>query len=98
MEISCDGNGETITNKEDFKIFLSFHGVCQPKGGGGGGTRQNFDRGAHVIFLGLKLDQLLWFWVAQNEGYFFLGGGLKNKHYFWGLTRNLHHLGGLLKR
>ena len=32
-----------------------------------GGTRKNFDRDARVTFLGLKL---LFFWVAQNEGYF----------------------------
>ena len=39
----------------------------------GGGARKNFDRGAHVIVLGLKFDRLLFFLgggVAQNEGYF----------------------------
>ena len=41
-----------------------------PEGGGGGSTRKNFDRDARVIFLGLKFHNLLFFWVAQNEGYF----------------------------
>ena len=39
----------------------------------GGGTRKNFDRDARVTFLpilGLKFENLLSFWVAQNEGYF----------------------------
>ena len=37
---------------------------------GGGGTRKYFDRDARVIFLGLKFHNLLFFGVAQNEGYF----------------------------
>ena len=36
---------------------------------GGGGTRKNFDRDPCVILLGLKFHNLF-FWVAQNEGYF----------------------------
>ena len=35
-----------------------------------GGTRKNFDRDARVTFLGLKFHNLLFFGVAQNEGYF----------------------------
>ena len=34
-----------------------------------------FDRGARDNFLGLKFDKLLFFGVAQNEGYLFVGGG-----------------------
>ena len=36
----------------------------------GGGDQKNFNRGASVTFLGLKFDKLLFFCVAQNEGYF----------------------------
>ena len=36
----------------------------------GGGTRKNFDRDARVNLLGLKSENMLFFWVAQNEGYF----------------------------
>ena len=37
-------------------------------------TRKNFDRGAHVMFWGLKFDRSLCFGVAQNEDYF---GGIE---------------------
>ena len=47
----------------------------------GGGTGKNFDRDARVTFLGLKFHNLLFFWVAQTEGYFL--GVEKNKHYFF---------------
>ena len=56
-------------------ITSSSYEVISYTQGGGGGTLKNFDRGAHVIFWGLKFDsQLLFFGVAQNEGYFW---GLK---------------------
>ena len=66
--------------------------ASQPGGGGGGGTRKNFDRDARVTFLGLKFDNLLFFWVAQNEGYFL--GGWKKKHCFFWLIGNLHYFLG----
>ena len=34
------------------------------------GTRKNFDRGAHLIFWGLKFNKLLFYEVAPNWGYF----------------------------
>ena len=37
---------------------------------GGGGTCQNFDRDARPIFLGLKFDQILFFWVGNFFSYF----------------------------
>ena len=47
--------------------------------GGGGGHSKKFDRDARVTFLGLKFNNLLYFWVAQNEGFFLVcvcvGGG-----------------------
>ena len=46
----------------------------------GRGTRKNFDRGAHVIFWGLKFDKLLCF-------------GLHKVRVVFGLTRNLHFWG-----
>ena len=39
----------------------------------GGGTRKNFDRNARSTFWGLKFDNLLFWGVAQNEGYFWGG-------------------------
>ena len=39
-------------------------------GGGGGGTLKSFDMDARVTFLVSKFDNLLIYWVAQNEGYF----------------------------
>ena len=53
-----------------------------------GGTRKKFDRDARVTFLGLKFHNLLFFWVAQNEGYFL--GVDKISIIFW-LTGNLHY-------
>ena len=73
--------------------------VRRPRGGGGGGTCQNFDRDAHPIFLGLKFDQILFFWVGQFFSYFsgfrkisavFLG--LNNfPAIFWGLPIFVSH-------
>ena len=37
----------------------------------GGGTCENFDRDAHVIFWGLKFGHMLFFWVAGSQSYFF---------------------------
>ena len=40
--------------------------VCQSNiEGGGGGTRKNLDRGARVIFWGLKFDRLLFFGLLK---------------------------------
>ena len=60
----------------------------------GGVTRKNFDRGARVIFLGLKFDKLLFFGLLKIRVIF---GGLKYI-YFGGLTGNLHYCFGLLKK
>ena len=47
-------------------IFLQDECFINPPGEGGG----DFDRDARVTFLYLKLYKLLFFGVAQNEGYF----------------------------
>ena len=59
------------------------------------GHLKNFNRGAHVIFWGLKFNQLL-FWGLLKTGAIL--EGLKNKHYFFELTRNLHYFGFLKKQ
>ena len=48
-----------------------------------GGTRKNFDRDVRVTFLGLKFNNLLFFGVAQNEGYI-LGGGVEKLSIIFG--------------
>ena len=58
----------------------------------GGDTRKNFDMDARVTFLGLKFDNLLFFWVAQNEGYFW-GIEKLSIRFFWS-TGNLHYFLG----
>ena len=45
---------------------MLFHECVNIPREGEGGTRKNFDRGAHVTFLGLKFNKLLSFWVAQK--------------------------------
>ena len=67
----------TGPNKEDF---------C-PKNQsdpGGRGTCQNFDRDARPTFLGLKFDQILFFWVGKFFSYF--SGFCKISASFLGLT------------
>ena len=54
------------------------------RGGGGGGTCQNFDRDARPIFLGLKFGQILFFWVGKLFSYF--SGFCKISAIFLGLT------------
>ena len=36
-----------------------------------GGTCENFDRDAHVIFLGLKFTKMPFFWVSLSWRHFF---------------------------
>ena len=69
-----------------------------PRGGGGGGTCQNFDRDARPIFLGLKFGQILFFWVGNFFSYFsgfrrissiFLG--LANFQLFFWVFQFLYH-------
>ena len=36
-----------------------------------GGTCENFDRDAHVIFLGLKFTKMSFFWVSLSWRHFF---------------------------
>ena len=50
----------------------------------GGGTCENFDRGALVIFLGLKFTKMSFFWVSLSW------------HHFFGFIENLHHFFGIL--
>ena len=57
-------------------------------GGGGGDIQKIVDMDACVIFLVLKFDKLLSFWVAQNESYFLEAEKIS---IFWGLTRSLHY-------
>ena len=38
---------------------------------GGGGTCENFDRDARVIFLGLKFTKMSFFWVSPSWRHFF---------------------------
>ena len=63
--------------------------------GGGGGALKKFRQGFSCYFLGLKFDNLF-FWVAQNDGYF-LGVEKISITFFW-LTGNLHYFFGLLKK
>ena len=46
-----------------------------------GDRRQNFDRDARPIFLGLKFGQILFFWVGQFFSYF--SGFRKISVIFW---------------
>ena len=57
--------------------------------GGGGGTRKNFDRDARVTYLGLKFDNLFFFWSTGNLHYFF---GLLSKETTELLPRNIFPL------
>ena len=62
-----------------------------------GGHSKQFRQGCLCYFLGgFKFDRLLFFGVAQNEGYFW--GIEKISILFFGLTKNLHDFFGLLKR
>ena len=47
-----------------FQQFLAFSG---PRGG----TCENFDRDARVIFLGLKFTKMSFFWVSLSWRHFF---------------------------
>ena len=40
---------------------------CNPRGGG---TCENFDRDARVIFLGLKFTKMSFFWFPLSWGHF----------------------------
>ena len=68
---------ESVSVKQ--KILL-----CKPSIPGGGGTCQNFDRDARPIFLGLKFDQILFFWVGKFFSY--SSGFHKISAIFLGLT------------
>ena len=50
--------------------FAQLHTIYWLYPQGEGGTCQNFDRDARPIFLGLKFDQILFFWVGKFFSYF----------------------------
>ena len=54
-----------LTGRTDLTSWMSSTWEWSP-----GGHSKKFDRDARVIFWGLKFHNLLFFWVAQNEGYF----------------------------
>ena len=67
---------KAVINGKTVQIFSSISQPrFTPKGGGGGGHSKKFGQGCSCYLLGLKFDNLLFFWVAQNEGDFFWGGG-----------------------
>ena len=59
-----------------------------------GGTCENFDRDARVIFLGLKFTKMSFFWVSLSWRHFF--GVDKIGVIFFGFIENLRHFFGLL--
>ena len=59
---------------------------------GGGGTGENFDRDARVIFLGLKFTKTSFFWVSLSCRHFF--GFEKIAVIFFGFIENLRHFLG----
>ena len=59
-----------------------------------GGTRKNLDSAAHVIFLGLKFDRLLFFGLLKIRVIFWR---FKNKHYFFWFNKKFGLFFGLLQ-
>ena len=59
---------------------------------GGGEDSEKFRQGSWCHFLGLNFHNLLFFGVAQNEGYFYEVEKISS---IFRLTGNLHYFGGV---